>query len=141
MVKISLYGDIVRPILKNYHTYLIIYKPEEEHIVSYFSKFLEKEFALPVVDLNKLFEKGETEIVELDRDEIADRCADIAREYTRSDYMSKLRTGEGRLQLLNIMSKQDMRKQLRTIGIRTNGDESKEELRELLIEGWVKDTD
>ena len=132
----SLYGTIIEPILKYHHNIVLVCTESEDPYIDVLVEYLDKEFAMKTVDLNELFVVGETSILYLDRKLIHDNVVEITRSVAREQYRSMASSDDGRLNLIEMMSKSEKIKKLKELGVRV-GNMGNKELTVLLTETWV----
>lgn len=130
-----IYRNIINPIL-GHNDIVIICDRVENYIVDAFCHYLKDRYKIEAVDLNELFKEGHIGAIYIDRDEIEDIAVDIRRATGKDMIRSLESTSEGRLKLLNMMSKKDKVKKLKDLGLSIN-ESDKGQLDALLIDAWV----
>jgi len=118
---------------------ILICDKSESLYLSTLTEFIQKQYHLASIDLNELFEKGHVGDIYIDRTDVNHRIVDLRRKAAISEMHSKSLTEHGRAELLEKMSRKDMIRKLKELKINTTGRKTDEELRSLLIDGWVKD--
>lgn len=135
-----LYLSYIAPILKHRHNIMIISMAYEDIYVQALIEYIYETFKLSCINLNDLFEKGETSIFYLDKDRVHNSSVEIARRSTDKFYMSMQATRDGRMAILGRMDKKGMIKKLKELDINHKGLD-KSDMIKLLIENWVEDQD
>lgn len=132
-----IYKNLVEPYL-NHDNIIIICDEKEQFVVDAFCKYIDKRYALKVIDLNTLFSKDTIGPIEVDYDLIRNRAVDIRRAAGNDMSETLSQTREGRLFLMSKMNTKEKIKLLRENGIKVN-DRDKKHLDELVTEIWVDD--
>jgi hypothetical protein len=132
-----IYQAIIDPILKHRHNIVLICAEREDMYIDVLCDFLKQEFALKTVDLNKLFDEGETDIFVIDKTEVNNKSIEIKRNAVRESIRSREQTPDGRAHLLSLMAKEDKLKKLKSLGIKVDKSMKDSELTELLKDEWV----
>lgn len=130
------YETFVNPLLKH-HDIVIVCDQKENDYIDVFCKYLKKQFEIEVIDLNELFTKGRTGAIYIDRSEIWDRAVDVRRAASKMRYRSLESSHDGKLKLLNMMTKKEKIAKLKELGISVT-ERDKENLDKLLIDEWVE---
>lgn len=130
------YNVLINPLL-NHQDIMIICQREENDYLDVFCKWLKKNFEIEVIDLNQLFTKGFVGPLYIDRSLIRDKAVDVRRAALNEEQKGKEATSDGRRILLDKMNKKEMKHKVKELEIDLNGNESVEDLRNILIEEWV----
>ena len=129
------YNTFIQPLSKHFDVVIVCDK-EENIWVDFLCKYLKKTFSIEVIDLNVLFSKGEIGPIYIDRDEIFDKAADVKRSAAMRAKESLESSRDGRLKLIQMMTKNEKIKKLKELGIRVSPSDMKN-LDSLLIDSWV----
>lgn len=133
--KPSAYANIIQPILKHRHNIVLMCRKDEDFYMDILIEFLSKEFNLQSINLNELFEKGETDIYYLDKTAVHNRSVEVAREIVEESKQAYMSTDDGREKLVrHIMSDKQKRHELKKMGIDFG---KKDNLDELLLAAWA----
>lgn len=90
---------------------------------------------IEVIDLNKLFTDGQIGPLYLDWDEIHDRSVRIGRAAVREGLESQKRTKAGRDHLLEVLSDEEKKRELKLLGYSVKKSDRKD-LTKLLGDAW-----
>ena len=131
------YGAFVNPLLKHYDVMIVCDESEDDY-VDVLCEFLEKRFGVEAINLNQLFDTGHVGPLYIDRDQIRDRAVDIRRMAAKEQTKTYETSREGRMHLLGMMNKHEMKKRLEGLGFDTRGMTEKE-MQEMLIEEWCNE--
>lgn len=126
--------------LINHHDVVIVCDQCENDYIDVICKLLKEHFDIEVIDLNELFTKGRIGPIYIDRKEIWDHAVDIRRA-AGDDMRRALESSvDGRMKLLDMMTKKQKIKKLKEIGIDITSTKN-EDLNALLMSAWVNDED
>jgi len=108
--------------------------------MGYLSEYIESEFGYPIIDYKKFKLKGYDAIPTLedfDIQKIKEKCQKVIDKATKKQLKKKMRTAEGRREILDNMSKGEMKKQLKKMNLYTGSNMSKHMMKSLLKEFFV----
>ena len=131
------YGAFVNPLLKHYDVMIVCDESEDDY-VDVLCEFLEKRFGVEAINLNQLFDTGHVGPLYIDRDQIRDRAVDIRRMAAKEQTKTYETSREGRMHLLGMMNKHEMKKRLEGLEFDTRG-MTEQEMRDMLIEEWCNE--
>lgn len=131
------YTHFIAPFL-NHQDVVMISDQEEFNFPLAIAKYLNKHFGLEVINLNELFSKGRIGSIYIDRKEVSNRAVDIRRVAEMHQQKNMESTEDGRANLMNLMTKKEKIRKLKSLGIKLTGNESSKEINDLLIDDWVK---
>lgn len=139
----TIYLHILSPILKSHHDIILMYgisSEEQEIFVDLLVEYINKEFNLECINLDELFTKGETDIFYIDRDEILNskNMKSLENLLKKQATMSREKTSDGKMELLNKMTRGEKLKKLKSLGISVG---KNDKLDDLLIDSWVNKSD
>lgn len=130
-----IYKTFVNPML--FHKDLVIVCDRTENVyIDVLCKHLKKTYSLEVIDLNKLFSDGQIGPIYINRKKIHNRAVDIRRIAAKKSADALETTRDGRMSLLEKMSKTEKVKKLKDLGISAKKSDN---LDSLLIDIWVED--
>lgn len=135
-----IYSAIIDPILRHHHNIVLLCDENEDVYMDVVCDYLEKSFGMKVIDLNRLFKEGETDIFFIDKSEIKNKSVELKRSAVMSQIESLEKSASGREKLLGLMNKEDKLKKLKELGINVNKSDNKH-LTELLRIEWVNADD
>lgn len=133
----KIYLDIIKPLL-NHQDVVLVCDQSENVYLDTICKYLDKEYHMQTIDLNKLFTEGHVGPIYIDRDDIRDRAVDVRRASARKRKESLETSRGGREELLGKMNKKEKIAKLKELGIDLKKTETNEDnLNALLFEVWV----
>lgn len=130
-----LYKAIVNP-LANHYDVILLCDQSENIWIDTLSEYLKDKFSIEVIDLNELFINGEIGPISIDRKKILNSAVDVRRSAAKRAKEGLESSREGRLKLLNMMSKKEKISKLKDLGIVISESDMKN-LNALLIDSWV----
>lgn len=134
----TLYYSIVEPFGE--HLDVVLITTDQEYVyLEILAEYLMERFKIPVIDLNRLFKKGEVDPISWNPKRIQDSIRKLQRKIKEANNDSMASTASGRLNLLDRMDRKERIKKLIQIGVEVDAHESDEVIQELLMEAWVKD--
>lgn len=134
----TLYHSIVEPFSE--HLDVVLLTTDQEYVyLKILAEYVRERFKIPVIDLNRLFDKGEVDPIKWNPKRIRDSILKLQRKIKEASDDSMASTASGRLNLLDHMNRKERIKKLIQIGVDVDAHESDEVIQELLMEAWVKD--
>lgn len=125
--------------LRNHQNVMMMCLRREMHYMDVLCKFIKEEFGVETINLNKLFTEGRVGDLVIDFHEFKDRTKDLRdswKEHNHQERMIAAQTYDGRLNLMQDMSKKEKIKQLELIGV-SYIPKDEDEIDALLMESWV----
>ena len=129
-----IYSTFINPLLKHFDVMIVCDESENDY-VDVLCEYMEDKFNIQVINLNDLFEHGRVGPLYIDRDQIRDSAVDIRRAAAREQTRSMETSRDGRLALVEMMNKSEMKKRLEKLGFDTTGLSAKE-IKDMLVEEW-----
>lgn len=136
-----IYKSILSPILHHNSNFMIVSSEKESMIIDALCEYLKKKFKLPIINLDELFEKGETDVFYIDKHKMHNAAVSLAREVSHNQVEGLKKTEEGRKRLLTKMNEKELRRLLKELDIRVSKNTSMSELIKLANENWVYNED
>ena len=139
ITKNILYDLIIKPILLYRHNIVLVCQEREDIYIDIMTEYLRKEFALPCIDLNRLFTTGETDIFYIDRKLVQNNTVELKREAVRNLRQRMESHPGGKIDMIyNHMNRDDKIKKLRELGVHVKKSDY-DRLNDLLEEAWLEE--
>lgn len=132
-----IYQCFINPLLQHVNVLMICDELENPYL-DCISEYLEKEFSLEVIDLNKLFTEGSVGPIYIDRKKIRHKAVDIRRGAVRDQVKAMSSTIDGKTMLISKMSKKKKLKELERYGIKLDPNDTGD-IDRILLEEWCEE--
>lgn len=134
------YDLFVKPIEEHANVILVCDRCENPYL-DVLSAFVKKQFAIEVIDLNKLFEDGHLNPVRYNYSKICDKGKEIREITKREEMLAKASTEDGRMELLQHWNRKTKLALCKELKLRVRKSIDDETLNALLIDAWVREDD
>lgn len=131
-----IYLTFVSSIIYNRHNIVILYRERESMYIDILTEFIYKRFKLGCINLDELFKTGSTDIQSIHRKKIMVSTEEIKLKTVKEINESFMKTENGRLSILDRMSKSEKLDKMKELGIKLPKDTSEKKITEILKEEW-----